>query len=89
MKPALIGIPWDEMSSFLRGAAEAPPLIRAALFSEASNCFSESGREVTREVIHDAGDIEALSGEAMLARIEEAITGLLEQGLKPVQVSLR
>ena len=86
MKPALIGIPWDEMSSFMRGAAEAPSLIRAALFSEASNPFSESGLAVTREAIHDAGDIAAANGEAMLARIEAGITTLLEQGFQPISL---
>jgi arginase family enzyme len=35
--PTLIGIPWDVNSSFMRGAAAAPPLIRQALFSPASN----------------------------------------------------
>ncbi|MBL8186485.1 MAG: arginase family protein, partial [Acidobacteria bacterium] len=86
MKPALIGIPWDEMSSFMRGAAEAPPLIRAALFSEASNPFSESGLAVTREAIYDAGDIAATNGEAMLAQIEAGITTLLEQGFQPISL---
>ncbi len=86
MKPALIGIPWDEMSSFMRGAAEAPPLIRAAMFSEASNPYSESGIAVTRETIHDAGDIEAISGEAMRSRIEATISGLLEQDFKPISL---
>lgn len=86
MKPALIGIPWDEMSSFMRGAAEAPPLIRAALFSEASNPFSESGISVTREAIHDAGDIEATTGEAMMQRIEGAIADLLDQGFAPISL---
>lgn len=86
MKPALIGIPWDEMSSFMRGAAEAPPLIRAALFSEASNPFSESGIAVTRETIHDAGDMEATSGDAMRSRIEATISELLEQDFKPISL---
>jgi agmatinase len=84
MKPALIGIPWDEMSSFMRGAAEAPPLIRAALFSEASNPFSESAISVTRDGIHDVGDIEATTGETMMQRIEIAIAELLEQGFHPI-----
>ncbi len=53
-----------------RGTAEAPPLIRAALFSEASNSFSESGIEVRRELIHDAGDIEVVSGEAMFSELK-------------------
>lgn len=86
MKPALIGISWDEMSSFQRGASEAPPLIRAALFSPASNPFSESGIAVTREAIHDAGDLETTTGEAMMQRIEHEITELLNRGLKPISL---
>jgi len=86
MKPALIGIPWDEMSSFMRGAAEAPPLIRAALFSEASNPFSESGIAVTRETLHDAGDMEPATCEAMMQQIETAIAELLEQGFQPISL---
>src|SRR5262245_53661640 len=31
--PTLIGIPYDASSSFLRGSAGAPPLVREALFS--------------------------------------------------------
>ena len=86
MKPALIGIPWDEMSSFMRGAAEGPSLIRAAMFSDAANPYSESGIVVSREVLHDAGDIEATTGEAMRLRIEATISELLEQGFKPISL---
>jgi len=86
MKPAIIGIPWDEMSSFLRGAAEGPPLIRRALFSEASNRWSESGRVVNAESIHDAGDLQPAAGAEMRARIEQAIAGLLDQNFKPISL---
>lgn len=44
----LIGFSSDQNSSFLRGAAEAPPLIRAALYSDASNLWSESGIDLGR-----------------------------------------
>ena len=43
LTPTLIGIPWDVNSSFLRGAAAAPPLVRQALFSPASNMWTEFG----------------------------------------------
>ncbi|HQR32612.1 MAG TPA: agmatinase, partial [Blastocatellia bacterium] len=69
-----------------RGAAEAPALIRAALFSPASNPFSESGVAITREALPDAGDIVAVSGEAMLQRIEAGITELLDQGFSPISL---
>ncbi|MGE0886545.1 MAG: agmatinase [Blastocatellales bacterium] len=86
MKPALIGIPWDEMSSFARGAADAPPLIRRALFSEASNRFSESGGAITEDAIYDDGDLIAASGQTMLERIEQAIAKLLQQNYKPISL---
>src|SRR5689334_10831198 len=86
MKPAFIGIPWDEMSSFLRGAAEAPPLIRQALLTEASNGWSETGRIVDAAAIYDAGDLETGAGVEMLARIEQAIADLLHRNFKPISL---
>ena len=41
-KLALIGIRYDENSSFTKGAADAPPQIRAALRSDAWNLTSET-----------------------------------------------
>ena len=85
-KVALAGVPWDENSSFLRGASEAPPLIRAALFSEASGLRSESGLEFDPDVFVDAGDVPARTGREMLAEIERFITALLDQDLRPLSL---
>ena len=38
---ALIGMPFDDHSSFLKGPAKAPPLIIEALESESANYFTE------------------------------------------------
>jgi arginase family enzyme len=38
-----MGIPLDENSSFLRGAAEAPAHIRSAYNSDSSNYWTENG----------------------------------------------
>jgi arginase len=43
----LAGVPWDEQSSFMRGAAEAPAAIRRALASPSSNLAAEDGLELT------------------------------------------
>src|SRR5262249_45122471 len=86
MKPAIIGIPWDENSSYLRGAAEAPAIIREALACNSANLWSESGVDFGASPIFDAGDIESLSGPAMLLKIEEALTSLLEQEYAPVSL---
>ena len=83
---AIAGIPWDENSSFLRGPSEAPPLIRAALFSEASGLRSESGIDFPPETLVDAGDVPALTGRAMHAAIEEFIAALLDRNLRPLSL---
>jgi agmatinase len=83
---ALAGIPWDENSSFLRGSSEAPPLIRAALFSEASALRSESGIDFPPEILVDAGDLPILTGHAMHEAIEQFIAALLDQDLRPLSL---
>ncbi|MBA3650791.1 MAG: arginase family protein, partial [Chthoniobacterales bacterium] len=81
---ALAGIPWDENSSYLRGTSEAPPLIRAALFSEASGLRSESGVEFEPDVFVNAGDVPTRSGVEMLEEIEGFIFALLGRDLSPI-----
>jgi len=82
---AIIGCPYDENSSFMRGAAEAPPLIRAALFSDAGNLWSESGIDLGAEtLIADAGDLPPVPASAMNAEIERGIADLLGRGLHPI-----
>ncbi|MFL5490475.1 MAG: arginase family protein, partial [Gemmatimonadales bacterium] len=54
----LIGLPHDSSSSFLRGAAEAPAAIRAALESSHWNSWSELGQDLAaRDTMSDAGDV--------------------------------
>ena len=43
VKISLLGVPHDEHSSFQRGPAEAPPLIRRELWSDAYSLWSETG----------------------------------------------
>jgi agmatinase len=67
----LIGAPTDRHSSFLRGAAQAPPLIRAALWSDHGNMTAETGVELGIDLrLADAGDLpltEAESDDALIA----------------------
>ncbi len=58
MKITLQGIRYDEKSSFLRGPALAPPLIRKAYNSDSSNYYSEFGLEIRPELFNDKGDFE-------------------------------
>lgn len=84
MNLALIGIPWDENSSFMSGPAEAPPLIRAAFACESANLWSETGIDFGATPIFDAGDVEPVSGAAMISRIEESIAALLDRDYHPI-----
>lgn len=52
------GIPYDDKSSFLEGAAEAPEIIREVYHSDASNYFAENGVDTESELVEDAGDFE-------------------------------
>ena len=84
---AIIGFPFDGNSSFMRGAAEAPPLIRAALYSDASNMWSESGLDLgDRSAIFDAGDTECGGDEDMNTRVELSISELLARDLLPISL---
>ncbi len=83
----LIGFPWDEHSSFQRGAAEAPPLVRRALVSDASNMWTENGIDLGEKGrITDAGDLDLYSSDGARERIEEAIFRLLDQSQGPLSL---
>ncbi len=74
------------MSSFLRGAAEAPRRIRAAFASESANLWSESGVDFGAHPIHDGGAVALSGGTAALAEIETAIGALLDRGFQPISL---
>jgi arginase len=65
--PQLIGLPYDASSSFLRGSAAAPPLIREALRSAAGNNFTERGADLSQ--LGDAGDL-PISENPATARVQ-------------------
>ena len=77
MTVRLLGIPHDVNSSFLKGPAHAPPLIRAAIASDSANMFAESGHDLgDASCFADAGDVacEALSGQAAYDAIHAAVS---------------
>ena len=84
---AIIGIRYDENSSFTKGAADAPPQIRAALRSDAWNLMSENGTDLSGDsVFFDAGDIEPVPGSEMNALIENSVYTLIGDGLAPISL---
>jgi len=83
--PTLLGLPYDASSSFLRGAAAAPPIVRAALHSEAGNSFSESGHDLAAPGgLADAGDLALPEGGAARTAIEAGVATLLASGARPI-----
>jgi arginase len=81
----LLGIPWDENSSFLRGAALAPGEIRKALRSPSSNLSTESGLDLgTDPRFEDKGDLEVPSGPGAVEAIERRVREELTAGTQIV-----
>jgi arginase len=85
--PVLLGIPLDHNSSFLRGAAQAPPLIREAFHSDAWNKTTETRVDLdTPGIFEDAGDLPAVENPDAFTRIEDAIAKIVEAGKRPVSL---
>lgn len=84
-RPRIIGLPYDDSSSYLRGAAEAPPLIRAALHSSAGNMWTEDLRDLgDAGVLTDAGDLDFSPTQDARVAIEAGIASLLADGARPI-----
>lgn len=78
-KIGLLGVPHDDNSSFLKGPAEAPPLIRRELFSEAYGGWSETGVDLEGVWI-DHGDVRFESGVDPWDAITDAVSRATESG---------
>jgi len=84
--PAILGIPFDANSSYLRGPAEAPPLIREAFRCDASNMWTETGVDLDQpSLFSDAGDLTLPADEAFAA-IESAVGSLLDKSRRPLSL---
>lgn len=83
--PCLIGLPYDASSSFRRGPAKAPPLIRAALHSDAGNAWTETGHDLSIPgALLDAGDLALPPTAEARDLITEGIAAVLAQGRRPI-----
>ena len=83
----LLGLPTDQHSSFLRGPAKAPSLIRAALFSDHGNPASERGPELGVDVdLVDVGDVPLTESAEDDAHIRSAVAGVLKAGAIPLSL---
>ena len=79
--PALIGICFDDNSSYRRGPAEAPALIRQVLHSEHWNLWTETGVDLgVADVFLDRGDLQ----KPTFDDIQRAVAAAIGENLRPV-----
>ena len=79
--PCLLGLPYDASSSYLRGAAEAPALIREALRSASGNDWTEGLVNLAASgALSDAGDLELSADASARAAIEAGVASVLARG---------
>lgn len=81
----LLGICSDDNSSFKKGPAKAPPLIREALYSGSANLTAESGISLQNNSrFKDIGDFNIDNDVEAFMGIEQHITQILKQGGLPL-----
>jgi arginase len=83
---AIIGIPYDEKSSYLKGAAKGPKAIRRASTGKAINPWTELNVNLEKETtLVDLGDVD-VSGSTpeVFSRIEKRILDILEKEAVPI-----
>ena len=85
---AILGVPLDDNSSYLRGPAQAPDLIRRALNCDSANLWAENGLDLgLAGVIHDAGNVALVAGDPdVVAKIEAAADRILASGMPLVSL---
>ncbi len=66
MPVSLLGFPWDASSSYARGPAHAPPIIRSLIGADASSPYALDGTDVRNAIVSE--DFAALPAEPAEAR---------------------
>lgn len=83
---AVIGVPFDEKSSYLRGAAGGPRAIREVSTGKCYCAYAENGVNLEEDtVLVDLGDVDT-SGDPdkTFALIEKAVAAVLKKGAAPI-----
>jgi len=85
-KFAIIGVPYDDKSTYLKGTADGPRAIRDAAPGDMINSFTEWGVDLKSEtVLVDLGDIETAGNFDLVAdRIQEKIESVVEKSAIPL-----
>jgi agmatinase len=81
----VLGAAYDARSSYLRGAADAPPLIRQAFRSDSANTWAENGLDIGQPgLLRDAGDLRSSPGADDFAEIEAVVGRIVSAGERPL-----
>ncbi len=83
-RPAVLGLPFDGASSFLRGPASAPSAIRRVLHAGSANYWSELGIEVDPADWDDLGDLDLSDSAAEAIEPIAAAVAELRRAGRPV-----
>ncbi len=85
MTVGLIGAPHDANSSFVRGPALAPDIIRRVMHNGAANLTSESGLDLSAPgVLEDLGNISLTDSHEGVMGVTEALGAVIDRGLRPL-----
>ena len=87
-KIAILGVPFDEKSSFLRGAAQGPAAVRAVSTGKCYCGYTELGVNLEEDtVLVDLGDVDT-SGDPdkSFALTEKAVAAILGKGATPIVI---
>ncbi len=80
---AILGVPFDENSSFLRGPAAGPAEIRKQLHCGSANYYAEDGIDLAScGRVFDVGDIDFRVASGWLRTIEDGAGKVLDTGAK-------
>lgn len=82
---SIIGIPSDINSSYMYGAALAPPLIRKALHCDSSNLWTENGVNLGEDsILQDKGDIDIQPNGKIFEKIKNCLSDILNKSNTPI-----
>lgn len=81
----MLGLPFDQYSSFLRGSASGPAALREALYCESTSLWTENGKDLASgRIFRDAGDLDFPPDLDPFDRIEQTAAAILATSAKPV-----
>ena len=84
---AVLGIPWDKSSTYMRGPAQAPDKVREQLYGGSANLCTESGIDLgDREDFTDLGDLKLGADTDAQEAIETGASQLLERGIRLLSI---